>query len=220
MRRARAIFASLAVTVGAGGFALAAEGTLLVRDAQDVVRLVGGAEVTGTVVASGMKAVVVLVRVERADGEAGEPAEATEAEAPVREVVIPRERVERIVRGAESPDPAGYSVAVVDGVKRVTGVVAAPAVAAGAASKPPAAAASTPPAAKTPAGQPTADELIATARQDPRLKQIVDSVGEDRLRNVIEQNRSNKQATQLIEQFLKTGQVPPFIMPLLDGPRK
>jgi hypothetical protein len=229
MYRIAAVVASLAMILVSATAARSAEGALLVREAQDVVKLVDGTEVAGTLLAVGMKAVVIIVK---ADAKENADAAAGKAEQKVEEITIPRERVERIVRGTESPDPTGYTVAVVAGVKRVTGKAQATAAAEGGnGSKPPAAAASRPPAASTPAapsapaskttaGQPTTDGLIAAARQDARLKQLIDSMGEDRVRQLIEQNRGNKQASQLIEQFLRGGQIPPFLMPLLSAPKQ
>ncbi len=67
----------------------------------DVVKLIDGTEVRGTVIAVGIKAVIVAVE--------------------DREVVIPRAKVESIVRGAARAETLKFMTDPVDGVKVITG---------------------------------------------------------------------------------------------------
>ncbi len=67
----------------------------------DTVKLVDGTQVRGTVIAVGMKAVIVAVE--------------------DREVVIPRSKVESIVRGPARAETLRFTTDPVDGVKVITG---------------------------------------------------------------------------------------------------
>lgn len=78
-----------------------------VGDTVDVVYLVDGTKIEGTVIAVGIKAVVVVVKGEK-EGEA-------------KEVVIPKTKVERIERGDAAKDTASFKTDTIEGTKRVTG---------------------------------------------------------------------------------------------------
>lgn len=94
MRRFLALAAALSLCpLGAADFK--------VLRTDDVVKLVDGTEVRGTVIAVGMKAVIVAVE--------------------DREVVVPRSKVESIVRGATRAETLKFTTDPVDGLKVITG---------------------------------------------------------------------------------------------------
>ena len=94
MRRLLVLAAAVVLTpVGAADFK--------VLRTDDVVKLVDGTEVRGTVIAVGMKAVIVAVE--------------------DREVVVPRAKVETIVRGPSRAETLKFMTDPVDGLKVITG---------------------------------------------------------------------------------------------------
>jgi len=101
--RPRLIVVALCILVAA----VQARADFRVGDTVDQVFLVDGTKLEGTVIAAGIKAVVMVVKGEK-EGEA-------------KEVVIPNEKVERIVRGEPAKDTTSFKTDVVDGTKKVTG---------------------------------------------------------------------------------------------------
>ena len=78
-----------------------------VADTTDTVFLVDGTKIEGTVIAVGMRSVIIVVKGEK-EGEA-------------KEVVISKANVERIERGGGAKETASYTTDPVDGAKVVTG---------------------------------------------------------------------------------------------------
>ncbi len=74
---------------------------------QDVIILVDGTKITGTIIARGLKAVVIVVKGEN-DGEA-------------KELVIPKTKVDRIEKGDSDQEISSFTTDGVDGIKVVTG---------------------------------------------------------------------------------------------------
>ena len=100
----RIVMAAAFVFVATAGD-VAADFKLAASD--DVVILVDGTKIRGTVIAKGLKAVVVVVKGEK-DGEA-------------REIVIPKTKVERIEKGESDREISSFTTDGVDGIKVVTG---------------------------------------------------------------------------------------------------
>jgi len=101
--RPKLAFAGLCILLTWAG----ARADFRVGDTIDEVYLVDGTKIEGTVIAVGIKAVVLVVKGEE-EGEA-------------KEIVIAKEKVERIVRGEPARDTASFKTDVVDGTKKVTG---------------------------------------------------------------------------------------------------
>jgi len=169
---------------------------LRVMDTVDVVRLVDGTEVRGTVLAAGIKAVVVLV-----EG---------------KQIIIQREQVERIDRGEQEPGIVkSYATEVVDGVKIVTGpgTSGEESTAAVAARRP------------TPARGGGA-AAAASAAHDAVSRAIADNPdygdavaafgGPDKVRSLLDKYSSDPTWGPQISRFRETGQIPPEIRPLLE----
>jgi hypothetical protein len=178
--RSVVILLALASAVGT------ARADLRVLETADVVHLHDGTEVRGTVIAVGIKAVVVIID--------------------DKEVVIPRERVMKIVRGEVGTNVKGYATEVVEGLMRVTGPGEAggAAVAAG-----PQAPATGPGPAAAQGATITKERLLQLMQSNPMLALIVKKQGgPDKALEWLEKNRSNPDVQRKLEAFLKAGQMP------------
>ncbi len=90
------------LAVSALVLATSARGQLKVTDSEDVVTLTSGEKVHGTVIAAGLKAIVMIVD--------------------DKERILPREQVESMKRGEASLGVKTYATEIVEGVKVVSGV--------------------------------------------------------------------------------------------------
>ena len=95
----------LAVFLLFGG---AAHADFRVAETQDVIYLVDGTKVEGTIIASGLKAVVIVVKTK--------PEKEGEEEV-TKEVVVPKSKIERIQRGKPAQDVSSFQTDPVEGVK-------------------------------------------------------------------------------------------------------
>lgn len=196
------------LAVSALVLATSARGQLKVTDSEDVVTLASGEEVRGTVIAVGLKAVVMIV-----DDE---------------ERILPREQVKSIARGEASPGVKAYATKIVEGVKVVSGVDTGEGEGEEAAGEAPPAAG---PAAAAkgrgkgekgkggkgkgkagkgrgqPGGVPdiSKDRMEQLMKNNPGLRDIVrDRFGNaDKAREWLKQNRTNPEIQKYLEQFLK-----------------
>jgi hypothetical protein len=163
-------------------------GDLRVLASLDVVVLYDGTSVKGTVIAVGMKAVIIIVDdVER---------------------VIPREQVVTIVRGEVNPEVKGYITEVVEGMKRVTGP--GQSVDAEAPAEETAVASQGAPAGRGPGNMViTKAMLLEMMKKNQMLKQIVAAQGgPDAALVWLEKNRSNPEVKRYLESFMQTGKLP------------
>jgi hypothetical protein len=173
---------------------------LKVMDTEDVVHLVSGEEVRGTVLAVGIKAVIVVVE--------------------NKERVIPRREVASIERGELRPTIKGYQTDVVEGIKLVTGEGFRDSDAEGgeqAVAEGPAAARSRKAAGRGKGarrgkgGEPLiseekADELM----DDPEARKLVEKLGgREKAMEMARKYQDDPQYGPLIRQFLKSGKLPP-----------
>jgi len=182
MRRA---FAAGAVLLAA----LAARADLKVVDAEDVVHLVGGGEVRGTVLAVGLKAVVLLVE--------------------EKEKIIPREQVLRIERGEPRQSVKLYATGAVEGVKVVTGPAAPTAAGAAAGEDKASGGAGKGPGQGKEGPRLTKEFIEDLVRKNPELARIVKSIGgTDKALEWLEKNKSRPEVNKAIEELLKTGKLP------------
>ena len=203
------------LAVSALVLATSARGQIKVTDSEDVLTLTSGEEVRGTVVAAGLKAVVIIV-----DDE---------------ERVFPREQVESMTRGEASPGLKAYATEIVEGVKVVSGVDTGEGEGEGEGESE-GAAGEAPPAEKPAAakgggkggkgkggkgkGQPggapdiSKDRMEQLMKGNPGLRDIVkDRFGNaDKAREWLKQNRTNPEIQKYLQQFLKGRK--------RDGPRK
>lgn len=205
------------LAVSALVLATSARGQLKVTDSEDVVILASGEEVRGTVIAAGLKAIVMIV-----DDE---------------ERILPREQVESMTRGEASLSVKAYATEIVEGVKVVSGVDTgegegeeadgeAPL------AEDPAAAAKGRGKGKGGKGKGgkgkdgkgggqrggipdiSKDRMEQLMKNNPGLRDIVrDRFGNaDKAREWLKQNRTNPEIQKYLEQFLKARK--------RDGPRK
>jgi hypothetical protein len=186
----RVLSAAVAVLV-LSGLAFA---DLKVMDTEDVVHLVSGEEVRGTVLAVGIKAVIVIV-------------ENTER-------VIPRRDVASIERGELRPTIKGYQTEAVDGIKLVTGEGFRDSDSEGGEE----AVAAKPGAAGTPeaAGRGSdnkpliSEEMADKLMEDPENRKRIERLGgREKAMEMARKYQDDPQYGPLIRQFLKNGKLPP-----------
>jgi hypothetical protein len=179
---------AMAVAVLAAGSASA---DLRVLESTDVVYLYDGTEVRGTVIAVGIKAIVIIVD--------------------EKERIIPREHVVKVVRGEVKPEVKGYMTEVVLGMKRITGVGES----AGEPDDPGEAVAGDGTEPKPPSGPKiTKEQLLLMMKGNPVLARIVKAQGgPDKALEWLEKNRSNPEVKKYLDAFLKGGQLPPMMRP-------
>jgi hypothetical protein len=203
------ILAAVALTHGS-----ATRAELRVMNTQDVVHFASGEELRGTVLAAGLKAVVLVV----------------ETDTGVAERIIPREQVRSITRGGISPTVTIYTAEPVEGVSVVTGIGTAwPSEegaegegGAGAGRKAPGGAGEGSGGAREDGRRGggargtgvTEQQLRELMKKNPGLRRIIDSLGgPDKARRWLEQNRSRPEIRKYIEQFTKGGKLP-FNLPI------
>lgn len=155
---------------------LATSGDFKVMESVDTITLTDGSNIEGIIVASGAKAIVIVV-----EGEAGP-----------QEQVVPRDKIKEVKTGAPTAHTKAYTTDPVDGVKVVTGegfrdTAGQPAGTSGQPAtaqtppRPQAPAARQKPSA-TPAGTPRAPKITAEMIQNmlgksPQLKTLVNAIG-------------------------------------------
>ena len=196
------------LAVSALVLATSARGQLKVTDSEDVVTLTSGEKVRGTVIAAGLKAIVMIV-----DDE---------------ERILPREQVESMTRGEASPGVKAYATEIVEGVKVVSGVDTGEGESEGEGEgadgeAPPAAAAKRRGKGEKgkggkgkggqgkgggrPGGAPdiSKERMEQLMKGNPGLRDIVkDRFGNaDKAREWLKQNRTNPEIQKYLEQFLK-----------------
>ncbi len=187
---------ALAAFIAAAVLSAPSLADLKVMDSEDVVRLVSGEEVRGTVIAVGIRAVIVIV------GE-GERA-------------IPRREVASIKRGEVRPTVKGYRTEAVDGIKVIVGEgfrdseLTGDEEAVAAASEKPKAGRKRGPkrgrGGRPAISQARVDELM----KDPKVRDMVNKLGgREKAMEMLEKNRSNPMVKRFMDQFLKSGKLPP-----------
>ena len=182
---------ALALTVAALA-AASASADLRVLESTDVVHLYDGTEIRGTVIAVGIKAIVIIVD--------------------EKERTIPREQVVKIVRGEVKPAVKGYMTEVVLGLKRITGPGESGDGGAGPATPAVAGPAAGPPGPGGP--KLNKQQLLALMKSNPVLARIVKAQGgPDKALEWLEKNRSNPEVKKYLDAFLKTGDLPPMMAP-------
>ncbi len=195
----RSLFLAAAVILGS----TTARAEIKVMDTEDVLRLVSGEEIRGTVLAVGLRAVIVVVD--------------------DKERTVPREQVESIIRGEASPAAKYYATEVVEGLSVVTGPgtgesegeegVAEEVMAAGSRGRNTSKTAKRAPGGRQPALPNVSDREIEKLMQgNPGLRDIVKSVGgSGKAREWLMKNRSRPEIAKLIQQFLKSGKLPAWL---------
>ncbi|MHC4504566.1 MAG: hypothetical protein ACYTFI_14770 [Planctomycetota bacterium] len=200
------------LTVSVLVLATSARGQVKVTDSEDALTLTSGEKLRGTVVAAGLKAIVIIV-----DDE---------------ERVIPREQVKSMTRGEASPGVKAYATEIVEGVKVVSGVDTGEGEGEGEGADGEAPPAEKPAAAKgrgkgekgkggkgkggkgqggkgggRPGGAPdiSKERMEELMEGNPGLRDIVrDRFGNaDKAREWLKQNRTNPEIQKYLEQFLK-----------------
>jgi hypothetical protein len=190
----RAFSAAVSVMTAALLFAGAALADLKVMDTEDVVRLVTGEEIQCTVLAVGMKAVVVIVTVEDED----------------KEMLIPRRQVASITRGEVRPTIKGYQTEAIDGVKVVVGEGFRETEPAGgeealAAGRPKGKKGRKRASEKAAIPRAKADELM----KDPQVSEIVEKLGgRKKAMELLRQHRDDPRVKRYMDDFLKSGKLP------------
>ncbi len=187
---------TLAAIIAAAVLSAPALADLKVMDTEDVVRLVSGEEVRGTVIAVGIRAVIVIVE--------------------ERERAIPRREVASIKRGEVRPTVKGYRTEAVDGIKVIVGEGFRDSELTGGEEE--VAAGSEKPKAGRKRGkkrgkggrsgipQEKVDELM----KDPKVRDMVNKLGgREKTMEMLEKNRNNPMVKRFMEQFLKSGKLPP-----------
>lgn len=206
------------VAVSAAILAAAARGQIRVPDSEDVLTLASGEEIRGTVVAVGLKAVLVIVD--------------------DKERTFPREQVERITRGEVSPNVKAYATETVEGVLVVTGPdtgegegegegAATEALAKEERPKPTRVAKKGGKGGKDKAkgrgkGPPgiTNERIQEAMKNNPELRNIVKGIGgPDKAREWVRNNRGNPEIAKMLEQLMKSGRLPRGL-PLGGGRRR
>ncbi len=195
------------VAASAALLATAARGQIKVADSEDVVTLASGEEIRGTVVAVGLKAVVMIVD--------------------DKERTFPREQVERIARGEVSPNMKAYATERVEGIVTVTGPDTGAEEGEGTEAGGEALAGKDRPApvgaAKGKGGKGkgkakgegggapdiSKDRIQEAMKNNPELRNIVKGIGgPDKAREWIRNNRGNPQIARILEQLMKSGKLP------------
>lgn len=183
---------ALAAFIAAAVLSAPALADLKVMDTEDVVRLVSGEEVRGTVIAVGIRAVIVIV-------EEGERA-------------IPRREVASIKRGEIRPTVKGYRTEAVDGIKVIVGEGFRDSELTGGEEEV-AAGPEKPEAGRKRGGgrrprisRDKVDELM----KDPKVRDMVDKLGgREKTMEMLEKNRNNPMVKRFMDEFLKSGKLPP-----------
>ena len=170
---------------------------LKVMDTEDVVRLLNGEEIRGTVIAVGIGAVILIVGEE--------------------ERVVPRREVVSIERGEIRPTIKGYQTETVDGLKVVVGEGFRESESTGEGENAAAARLGGKKGARRGKGstgrrkgsaisKSKVDELM----KDPKVRDVVKRLGgRDKVMGMLEKNRSNPMVEKFMKEFLKTGNLPP-----------
>lgn len=166
---------------------------LRVLDEEDVVHLTDGTEVRGTILATGPRAIVIVLAEEE------------------KERIIPVSEVDRLERGATRAATKAYKTEPVAGLKMVTGPGSdedtGPQPEKGAASGK-----GKKPGAGRPKRGPKIDKslLAGAAKKNPRLAAWLKSMGgPEKALEWIEKNRGRSGASKMIEEFMKTGKISP-----------
>lgn len=176
MRAALALAVFLAASAAMAG--------VKVLDAEDVVRLVDGTELRGTLLAAGLKAVVLLVEDE--------------------EKVIPREQVLQIERGEPKHAVKSYATDVVEGMRRVKGQAAPDQKSAEGKTE----SAPRGPQTQT-APKLTKEFLEELVKKNPELARIVRAFGgTEKALEWLEKNKTDPEVKKALEELLKTGKLP------------
>ncbi len=187
------------VVLSASALCPPAFGDLKVMDTEDVVRLVSGEEVRGTVIAVGVKAVIMIV----GDTERS----------------IPRREVASIERGEVRPTIKGYQTEAVNGVKLIVaegfresdaeGEEEAFDAEPGTARRPKAGKrAKRAKRGKSPIPEEKVDELM----KNPEVRKLVEKMGgRDKAMEMARKYQGDPRFKSLIEQLLKTGKLPPGV---------
>ena len=187
----RATAAALAVVL----LSTCASADLKVMQTEDVVRLVNGEEIRGTVLAVGIRAVVVIV---------------DEAEQ-----IVPRSEVASIKRGEVRPNVKGYQTEAVEGVKVIVGEGFRDSEGEGqavAGAKPkPAKKVAKKPARKRGGGEgQLTQEKIDQLMGDPKIRDLVNKAGgREKALGMARKYQNDPRFKALMQQILKTGKLPP-----------
>lgn len=187
---------ALAAFIAAAVLSAPALADLKVMDTEDVVRLVSGEEVRGTVIAVGIRAVIVIV----------EESERT----------IPRREVASIKRGEVRPTVKGYRTEAVNGIKVIVGEGFRDSELTGGED----AAAAGPEKSKSGrkrgrkrgrGGRPAiSSDKVDELMKDPKVRDMVNKLGgREKTMAMLEKNRNNPMVKRFMEQFLKSGKLPP-----------
>ncbi len=191
----RSLFLAAAVLA-----ATTARAEIKVMDTEDVLRLVSGEEIRGTVLAVGLRAVIVVVD--------------------DKERAVPREQVESIRRGEVSPAAKYYATEMVEGLSVVTGPGTGESegeegseeeakLAGPQGRKTPKTAKRAPGRRRPPLPNVSDGEIEKLMQGNPGLRDIVKSVGgSGKAREWLMKNKSRPEIAKLIQQFLKSGKLP------------